>query len=57
MINQINLTTVHLWVDLKEVPDHLFSHNVLIFFRVIIGKTIKFHLNKNIVLDLILLAL
>lgn len=38
-----DLTAVPLWVDLKGVPDHLFSHNGLTFFGDTVGRTAKLH--------------
>ena len=32
-----------LWVDLKGVPGHLFSHKGITFFGDIIGRTAKLH--------------
>lgn len=39
------LTAIPLWVDLKGVPGHLFSHDGLTFFGDTIGKTVKLHPN------------
>ncbi|KAG2323139.1 hypothetical protein Bca52824_016352 [Brassica carinata] len=40
---QPDLTAVPLWIDLKGVPDHLFSQNGLTFFGDTIGRTVKLH--------------
>lgn len=42
-----DLTAVPLWVDLKGVPDHLFSRNGLTFFGNTIGRTVKLHPNTE----------
>ncbi|KAH0850815.1 LOW QUALITY PROTEIN: hypothetical protein HID58_095224, partial [Brassica napus] len=44
---QPDLTAVPLWVDLKGVPDHLFSQNGLTFFGDTIGRTVKLHPNTE----------
>lgn len=44
---QPDLTAVPLWVDLRGVPDHLFSQNGLTFFGDTIGRTIKLHPNTE----------
>lgn len=42
-----DLTAVPLWVDLRGVPDHLFSQNGLTFFGDTIGRTVKLHPNTE----------
>lgn len=42
-----DLTAVPLWIDLRGVPDHLFSNNGLTFFGDTIGTTVKLHPNTE----------
>lgn len=45
--NHPDLSALHLWVDFKSVPGHIYSYKGLSFLANIVGKTVKLHPNTE----------